>query len=96
MEKPKAGAIHENRRETPRVKLGETVTVSFVEGDMVGPGHNISTQGVFFVAEASIKVKVRVSGVERELDGELIRVQSMGEGRMGIAVRFAEPFDGLG
>jgi hypothetical protein len=71
--------------------MAEQVTITFTCRSIVGPGQNISAQGVFFVADTSIPVDVRIDGVESAVAGELVRVQSMGEGRVGIAVRFVGP-----
>ncbi|HLQ36805.1 MAG TPA: PilZ domain-containing protein [Planctomycetota bacterium] len=90
MERRRA-AEKDNRRQDPRVNMGERVTVTFSAGEMVGSGQNISAQGVFFVAETSIPVMVRIDGVAAPVAGELIRVQAMGEGKLGIAVRFLLP-----
>jgi PilZ domain len=84
-------AVAEDSRRDPRVNMGEQVTITFATDSIIGPGQNISAQGVFFVAETSIPVTVRIDGVEATVRGELVRVQSMGEGRVGIAVRFLEP-----
>jgi hypothetical protein len=85
-----AAAGVDSRRE-PRVHLAEQVTIRFDSGSIVGPGQNVSSQGVFFTAAASIPVTVRIDGKELELPGELVRVETMGDGRVGIAVRFLAP-----
>ncbi|MBM4062419.1 MAG: PilZ domain-containing protein [Planctomycetes bacterium] len=80
----------ENRRD-PRHELADQVTIRFEAGAIVGPGQNISQQGVFFTALASIPVTVQIAGREPALRGELVRVETMGDGRVGLAVRFVEP-----
>jgi hypothetical protein len=80
----------ENRRD-PRIELAEQVTIRFEAGEIVGPGQNISLQGVFFTAPASIPVTVRIAGKSEVVRGELVRVETMGDGRVGIAVRFVAP-----
>lgn len=74
-----------------RVPMHENVTVQIEAQRIVGPGENISAQGVFFVTEGAIPVTVRIAGVDQVVRGELVRVQTMGEGRTGIAVRFLTP-----
>lgn len=76
--------------------MDEAVTVQFDAGSIVGSGQNISAQGVYFVADASITVTVQIEGVARTLRGELVRVNTMGEGKVGIAVRFLEPIEPAG
>ena len=74
----------------PRVDLGERVTIHFEGGCIVGPGQNLSAQGVFFTAAASLPVTVRIDGRDEVVRGELVRVETMGDGRVGIAVRFVQ------
>jgi hypothetical protein len=80
----------DNRRD-PRVDLDEQVTIQFEAGSIVGPGQNISVQGVFFTAEAVLPVTVRIAGKDQVVRGELVRFESMGGGCVGIAVRFLAP-----
>jgi len=77
-------------RRDARIDLGEHVTIHFAAGSIVGPGQNISAQGVFFTAAASLPVTVRIAGRDEAVAGELVRVEAMGDGRVGIAVRFVE------
>lgn len=77
-------------RRDPRVDLDGEVTIQFEAGAISGSGQNISVQGVFFTADVGIPVTVRVKG-HGEVAGKLVRVESMGEGRLGIAVRFDAP-----
>ncbi len=78
----------DNRRITERSALDRYVEVRFQSEPMVGPGENISEQGVFFVSDGAVRVTVTIDGQDEEIPGELVRIQAMGEGRMGIAVRF--------
>lgn len=94
MTQPRVHTSIENRRD-PRVDLSEQVTIRFEAGSIVGPGQNISQQGVFFTAPASIPVTVTIDGKDEVLRGELVRVETMGDGRVGIAVRFLAPNPGL-
>ena len=83
-----------NRR-FERVSFDRAVTVRF-EGDaIVGSGQNVSEQGVFFVSDQAIPVKVEIDGREGQLTGELIRIENMGDGQVGIAVKFQDTHDDL-
>lgn len=90
MNEPRAPSTIDNRRD-PRVDLSQQVTIRFDAGSIVGPGQNISLQGVFFTATASIPVTVAIDGKDEVVRGELVRVETMGDGRVGIAVRFLAP-----
>lgn len=86
--KPPADVKTDERRDGPRVPMDDNVTVTLLTDVIVGPGQNISPHGVFFVAEASLRVKVQMPGASQAVEGKLVRVQHMGEGKLGIAVRF--------
>jgi hypothetical protein len=74
-------------RQTPRVDLSSDVTIQLGETTLVGSGDNISLQGVFFTTDEPITVSVQVAD-HGEVRGKLVRLESMGDGRFGIAVRF--------
>jgi hypothetical protein len=76
-------------RQSPRLELQSDVTIELDANTLVGSGDNISLQGVFFTTDEPITVSVQVAehGVVR---GKLDRLESMGDGRIGIAVRFDE------
>ena len=93
MSKEDAQIAQDERRDSPRVLMGETVTVKIHTDTILGPGQNISAQGVFFVADATLHVSVSIQGVAEPVEGHLVRVQHMGEGKLGIAVRFDEQPD---
>jgi hypothetical protein len=76
------------RRRAERDALEGDVTVRFEDLEIVGPGRNISETGVYFVSEATARVRVEVDGVIRT--AELIRVETLGNGRLGVAVRFVD------
>ena len=48
----------------------------------------MSAQGVYFTTAGAVRVNVQVPGNPVAMAGELVRVESMGDGRLGIAVRF--------
>jgi hypothetical protein len=77
------------RRSFDREPMEGTVTVRFAEQEIVGPGQNMSDEGVFFVADGALRVKIQVDGRGTWREGEVVRVQSMGEGRLGMAIRFS-------
>ena len=81
------------RRDGDREELVRSVTVRLDQSDLVGPGQNISTRGVFFVTDRSLRVWVKIEGLEGELEGELVRVQAMAEGKTGVAIRFDAPVE---
>jgi hypothetical protein len=77
-----------NRR-AARVDLDGEVTIRFDAGAISGSGQNISSQGVFFTADGTLPVTVSIAG-KGEVCGRLVRLESMGDGRIGVAVRFDE------
>lgn len=77
-------------RRAPRVELDGDVTIRLEAGTIVGSGQNISVQGVYFTAPASLPVTVHIPG-HGDLRGDLVRLDSMGDGRIGLAVRFHDP-----
>ncbi len=86
-------SVKSDSRRDPRVPMTGDVTVVFDVDPVVGPGENISAQGVYFTTAAALKVHVRMAGSEHAVPGELVRVESMGNGRVGIAVRFTPQAD---
>jgi hypothetical protein len=76
-------------RRAARVELDEQVTIRFEAGAITGSGRNISAQGVFFTADAALPVIVQIAG-RADVRGRLVRLESMGDGRIGVAVRFDE------
>jgi hypothetical protein len=76
------------RRRDDRQRLGGTVTVRLPAQAVVGPGENISSDGVFFVTEAALEVEVTLPGEVEARRGELVRLTQIGGGRVGVAIRF--------
>ena len=87
MQEPKPNATQDQRRDQ-RVPIEEPVTIAIEAQNLVGPGMNVSAQGVYFTTTASVRVHVRVGNSQRTVPGELLRVEAMGDGNIGIAVRF--------
>ena len=77
-------------RRSRRAPLQGEVTVVFNDTPLFGSGENISSAGVYFITDEHIQVKVRLEGYENLVDARLVRVESMGEGKTGIAVKFEE------
>lgn len=76
-------------RRASRVDLDGEVTIRFEGGTILGSGQNISEQGVFFTAAATLPVTVHIAG-RGIVRGQLVRLETIGDGRIGIAVRFDE------
>ena len=77
-------------RKSPRLDMQGQVAIRLQEATVIGSGENISLQGVFFTSDGALPVTVQVAG-HGEVTGTLVRVESMGDGRIGIAVRFDAP-----
>jgi hypothetical protein len=87
MQQPPDPATQDQRRDL-RVPIDDYVTVAIDAQNLVGPGRNVSAQGVYFTTTGSVRVHVRIAGSPRAIPGELVRVDAMGDGNIGIAVRF--------
>lgn len=81
-------AMTQDQRRHERTPLDGEVTISVDAQQIVGPGRNVSSQGLYFSTSAAVRVMVTVPGQKDPIPGELVRVESMGDGRLGIAVRF--------
>jgi hypothetical protein len=90
MHDPGKDTAQDNRREG-RLPMAEQVTVTLEPQNIVGPGLNISAQGLYFTTTGVVRVRVRIAGSDRTVAGELVRIESMGNGQVGVAIRFAEP-----
>lgn len=84
---PKEAMTQDQRRHERQPLAGE-VTITVDAQDIVGPGRNVSSQGLYFTTTGTVHVLVRLPGQAAPVPGELVRVESMGDGRLGIAVRF--------
>ena len=74
-----------------RVGFDGAVKIRLTGDAIVGSGQNVSEQGVFFLTEGSIPVSVEIEGRDGTLPGELVRIENMGAGMVGIAVKFDDP-----
>ena len=83
----------DTNRGTERQPLPDEVTVAIESVTLRGSGENVSHSGVFFIADEVIRVRVSIGG--KIVDGDLVRVESHGHGRTGIAIRFDEASEPL-
>jgi len=82
-------------RGSERISFDGAVSIR-VDGEaIVGSGQNVSEQGVFFVSKSPIKVSVEIAGRDTVMSGELVRIENMGAGDIGIAVKFDETHSDL-
>ena len=90
-EQPQANAQGTaDRRRAERSPFDGEVTVAFDQLELVGPGRNISATGVYFVSDSQPRVMVRIEGRDEPVAAELVRVETLGNGQVGVAVRFLE------
>lgn len=83
----------DDRRGSPRDSRTVPVEVHFEKLKLLGPSANLSPEGVYFLAEAAIPVSVTISveGKKRILKGRVVRVGSVNDKTLGIAIQFEEP-----
>jgi len=74
------------KRDAERLRLASEVCVTFQADPVSGPGQNISSTGVYFLADQEVRVTVRIG--DREVEGHLVRAEKHGSGKTGLAVRF--------
>lgn len=91
--KQNTNATSADLREFERVDFAQPVSLQ-IDGAIAGTGENISLQGVYFTTAQPVAVQVQIEDGS-VVQGELVRAESLGDGRVGIAVRFAEPVAGL-
>lgn len=77
-------------REHARTGFDAEVAIELDAAVLVGSGQNVSAQGIYFTAEGVIPVRVRLGTAPDLVAGELVRVENLGDGRIGLAVRFAD------
>ncbi|MHC5062662.1 MAG: hypothetical protein ACYTG5_01655 [Planctomycetota bacterium] len=80
--------VADERRGDARQPFEGEIRVRLLDPILVGPGENISGDGVFFVTEGSVQVEVSAGEDGKVYQGELVRLHSMGGGKTGVAVRF--------
>lgn len=85
-----AGVSASERRLESRDDFEGEVTIDLTGIRLAGPGRNVSNSGVYFVAEGTPRVQVRIEGADGTRLGELVRVERLGAGRVGVAVRFVD------
>ncbi|MBK8974465.1 MAG: PilZ domain-containing protein [Planctomycetes bacterium] len=80
-----------DRRAAERTPLAGDIVVRLHELELVGGAANISESGVYFVADAAPTVEIVLPDGAGRRVGELMRIEAMGAGRVGVAVRFRAP-----
>ena len=78
------------RRADDRETIASNVSVRLLQSDVTGPTGNLSSTGVYFIAKGNLPVEVRLEGRDETLRGEIVRVGSVREGELGIAIRFLD------
>ncbi len=78
----------QTKRDSERLPLAAEVQVAFQSEPVSGSGKNISANGVFFIADEEVRVTVRIG--DRDVEGQLVRAESRGGGKTGLAVKFAD------
>lgn len=83
----------EDRRGSPRDPRQVPVEVHFEKLRLLGPSGNLSNEGVYFLAEASIPVSVTISveGRKKSIRGRVVRVGSVNAKTLGVAIQFDQP-----
>jgi hypothetical protein len=81
-------------RNDARIPLAGEVTITLATNEIYGSGQNISTQGLYFTTKCALLVQVKIEGRDQPVPAELIRLESMGNGCIGLAVRFQKPLVG--
>lgn len=83
------------RRGSQRDHQTVPVEVNFEKVKLLGPSANLSAEGVYFLAEAAIPVSVTISveGKKRSVKGKIVRVGSVNEKTLGIAIQFEAPLN---
>ena len=77
-------------RRAERVDLDGNVKIRFTVECVEGSGQNVSAEGVFFVSQGRVPVEVVVEGSNGPVTGQLVRIENLGDGNVGIAVKFDE------
>lgn len=80
----------QERRRDDRQTIDGDLTVHIDPCEVSGPSQNVSSEGVYFTAAATIAVEVLLPDGQRR-KGHIMRIGAVREGELGIAVRFDEP-----
>lgn len=93
---PEADGLIEtaNRRRDPRMPSESPVELHLDAEVLLGSAQDLSAQGICFFTETPLRVRVRVgeSG-EVEIPGRIVRVESVTDGKLVVAVRFDRRVD---
>jgi hypothetical protein len=83
-----------NRRRDPRIPTETPVELVLDAGSFRGAAQDLSAQGICFFLESDLKVRVRLGAEgEIELPGRLVRLDSVTDGKLVLAVRFDQRID---
>jgi len=84
-----------DRRNRSRASLQRIVRLTFEPGEFRGASANVSADGLYFFADGTVRVSLRLEGGKKPLDvsGRLVRAESVNPTKVGFAVRFDEPLD---
>lgn len=80
----------DNRRRGDRRDLTGQVVLQVPAQAVTGTGQNVSEDGIYFLASEGLQVEVHVPGEAEPRRGRLLRLQALGEGRFGLAVKFGD------
>ena len=83
-----------NRRRDPRIPTETPVELVLDAVSLHGASQDLSAQGICFFLESDLKVRVRLgTGGEVEIPGRLVRLDSVTDGKLVLAVRFDQRID---
>jgi hypothetical protein len=83
-----------NRRRDPRIPIETPVELCLDAEVLRGVAQDLSAQGICFFTESELKVRVRLGEHgEVELPGRLVRLESVTDGQLVVAVRFDQRID---
>ena len=78
---------NQDRRSTTRAPGPRTVTIRIPPTTLEGSAENLSSDGIYLLCDAEIRVEVDLPDSEESCEGVLIRVESIRDGEIGLAIR---------
>ncbi len=81
---------YDDRRISPRIPKHVPVEIQIDSVKLSGPSANLSREGVYFLADGDVtaSIKIEVEGKKHNLRGKIVRVGSVNQKTLGIAVQF--------
>ena len=76
-----------DRRRAERATGPRTVKVRLRDCQLTGSAENVSQSGLYMLARSAIPVEVELPGATTARAGTLIRVESVRDGEIGLAIR---------